>query len=154
MDGADEAGICKHPAAKIFDDLGKLRNELGRERKFNLLHLNIRSMQKNFNELTIYLNELNLEKIDIIVLSETFVIEDKSRYSLPNFDIYYSDSKFNRNDGVVVYVRHNLCSTCEIIHLTETNILRCTFRVGDREFGIMGVYRPPSTNLENFLRDL
>lgn len=136
------------------DGIGQVSKLSCDGKKFNILHLNIRSLQKNFDELLIYLNEFDLTKIDILVLSETFIIENFSRFAIAGFDIFYNQSKFNKNDGVIIYTKQILHASFKIIELTEINLLRCNISIDDSSLGIIGVYRPPSTNLNLFLQEL
>lgn len=88
------AGVCGSLSESILNIRGR--------KLCNILHMNIRSLKKNFNEFLLYIESADVNDLDIIVLTETWQIEDVLDFSLPNFDILYNESHFNQNDGVVV----------------------------------------------------
>lgn len=122
------------------------------ENKLNLLHLNIRSLKKHFDEFILYLHEIKTENIDLMILSETWNVDEIKDFSIKGFKTF-SDSRQNKNDGVVLYIRDTIVSNVEYIKLSETIILRVTFKIKQHWFGVNGIYRPPSTNIVNFLND-
>jgi len=69
----------------------------------NIMHLNIRSLQKNFDELVILIN--NFKNLDIIILSETFVLPEINYFSISGYSIHYNNAEFNKNDGTVIYTK-------------------------------------------------
>nr|CAI5831865.1 unnamed protein product [Callosobruchus analis] len=85
----------------IQNKAGKNINGLG------IIHFNIRSLQKHFNELLVYVDVMK-NNLDIIVLSETGEVKDKSNFSIPDYNMYYNESHLNKCDGVVVYVKHSI----------------------------------------------
>lgn len=130
-------------------------NQVSGENRFlNIIHLNIRSLHKNFEELLIYLQKIGTENLDIVVLSETWNLEEVRDYYIPNFTLYYNNSKYNQNDGVVVYVKNVLNITMDIIKLSHTNVIRITFKVNDISYGLTASYRPPAINVNTYLDQL
>ena len=91
---------------------------------FIFLHLNIRSLQKNFNKLQHLLHELTIPP-DIIALSETWTTE--TSFFKPNLTGYVylcNTSLCNRAGGVAMFVKNDLnftirkdlnfsCNMCE-----------------------------------------
>lgn len=122
--------------------------------KLNIFHFNIRSIKKNFNELLVYLNSFDIENISIIILSECWNLEEVRGFAINNFEIYYNESKFNQNDGCVVYVRKNLNHNITITPLSQINLLRVLFEINNIHFGLTVSYRPPATNVGQFIVDL
>jgi len=140
---------------EIVDDIENMGSLFGGNDKFNVIHLNIRSLQKNFDELLIYLNLLNTQNIDVMIFSETFLLGNVENFQIKGFKIVYNESKLNRNDGLVVYIRDTFSVKTNIINLTETNILRCELKLKHNQtLGVMACYRPPSTQLNVFLNEL
>lgn len=121
---------------------------------FNIVHFNIRSLRKNFDELLLYIGSLQVSNIDIIVLSETWKLEEVNNFCIPNYNIYYNDSQFNQNDGVVVYVKNNIDNLLNVIHFSETKLIRLLFTVNNISFALTASYRPPSTNLQLYMTEL
>lgn len=138
----------------MVDEIEQVSKLFNGDKKLNILHFNIRSLRRNFEELLIYINEIGVGNLDVIVLSETFVIEEPNRYNIDGFDIFYNYSSFNKNDGVLMYIKQSMHAVSEIIEMSETSLLHCTMKVNDFSIGVMGVYRSPSSNLNLFLDEL
>lgn len=118
-----------------------------------VLHLNIRSIKKHFDEFLIYVESIK-ENIDIIVLSETWNVDAVSDFNIPNFTIYYNESKYNQNDGVILYIKNNISANVVNVSLTETNLLRFSVEINKISLGFVASYRPPSTNMGNYITEL
>lgn len=69
----------------------------------SILHVNIWSISKNFDELQA-LTPTD-KKFDCICLSEIWQIEDLSSYSMEGYNKYYNSGNINKNDGVFLYVK-------------------------------------------------
>lgn len=119
----------------------------------NIIHFNIRSIRKNFDELLVYLEE-RIKYIDIIVLSETWIIDSVSDFRIPNFDCHYNKSKTNQNDGLIVYIRNNIAVETNIQELTDTNLLNISFKINNTTVGITASYRLPSTDTQLYITEL
>lgn len=89
--------------------------------------MNIRSLRKNFDELLLYLESVGVECLDVIVLSETWRVENLNDFMIPNFDILYNESHFNQNDGVIVYIKSSIGCTTSIHQMSEINLLEVNF---------------------------
>lgn len=90
---------------------------------FKILHLNIRSISKNLDELKIFLKGFDI-KYDCIVLSETFQIFDTRLFAIEGYNLLYNNGKLNKNDGLVIYSRSDINYTYEIIDFNNTNIIQ------------------------------
>lgn len=109
-----------------------------------LIHLNIRSIAKNIDELKVFLHQFE-SKYDIIVLSETFKIYDINLFNIKGYRILYNGGEVNKNDGVVVYVGEDLKYEAEIFTLDRINILNVNVIKGISKFLVTAIYRPPET---------
>nr|CAI5839840.1 unnamed protein product [Callosobruchus analis] len=94
---------------KVYDSFQDyIQNKAGKNiNGLGIIHFNIRSLQKHFNELLVYVDVMK-NNLDIIVLSETGEVKDKSNFSIPDYNMYYNESHLNKCDGVVVYVKHSI----------------------------------------------
>lgn len=88
----------------VYESVENCTQHIIGNNKLNIIHLNIRSLNKNFNELLIYLEQFNVENIDIIVLSETWRVDSVSNFNISNFNLCYNESQNNQNDGLMVYL--------------------------------------------------
>lgn len=121
---------------------------------FSIVHLNIRSLKKNFNELLIFLETLSDVGVDILILSETWNIEDLTIYNIEGYQIFYNDSKLNKNDGMVMYVANKIVTKFSNLKYQNFTFSRISFKFGNKEFAINCTYRPPSTDVNQFLECL
>lgn len=102
----------------------------------------------------LYIESLNTSNVDIIVLSETWKLEELTNYSIPGYNMFYNDSQVNQNDGVVVYVKSGIDNLVNIAHFSETKLLRLSFVINNISFTLTASYRPPSTNVDLYTSEL
>lgn len=90
-----------------WENTAECHNKLSKNvNGLTILHLNIRSMDKHFEELIVLVNELkNIP--DLIVCTETRNV-NIDLYSITGYNAYYNDGNINKNDGVITYVKSNL----------------------------------------------
>lgn len=122
-------------------------------KSLNILHLNIRSINKNFDELLILLETLK-QNVDIIILSETWQINSTKYLNIPDFTIHYNHSKLNQNDGMIIYLRNKIMGKVEQVSYNTVNISRTAFIFNDNNICITSIYRSPSSDPIAFLSDL
>lgn len=138
----------------VVDSITNALEDTAGKVSLNIIHFNIRSLRKNFEELLIYLQSFCLNNIDIIVLSETWNLENVGNFLIPDFNIYYNNSTHNQNDGVVVYLRNSILADVKIHNQTETNLLRLCFKFNNINFSLTASYRPPSICINTYLSEL
>lgn len=114
-----------------------------------VIHINIRSYFKNIDNLLIILQDLTT-KYDIIALSETWLDGNKQIYDIDGYDYYVTTDNWNRNDGVLVYVRSDIPALSRQITLGEARALELTFTTDNRQYNILTTYRSPSMNFHSF----
>lgn len=115
-----------------------------------ILHMNIRSLNKNFDELVIYLRRIKLD-CDFILLTECWL--SKVQNSLPSLPGYHShmSSYKNQNDGVVIYAKDNLNYEILEPQLMESSGLMIKYA----NTVVVAIYRSPSfKKVEIFLESL
>ena len=79
---------------------------------FSVLHINIRSMNKNFEKLREYLSHVK-GNFSIIALTETWCSDDKadknSLWQLPNYTVIHQiRNSGQKGGGIAIYVHNNL----------------------------------------------
>ena len=125
------------------------------EKNLNIVHVNIRSIKKNFDDLLVFLQAFELYCCDILVLSECFRITGED-FNIPGYKFHYNNATYNKNDGVIIYTKNSL--NVQIMDYKLSNSLvtisKITLKIQNITFGITCVYRPPSTNDVNFVRDI
>ena len=86
-----------------YFDLKSKRPTFDPNRSLVLLHINIRSLHKNFDNLYDFLVEVNFLP-DVVCLTETGIkLHPLLNISLPNYTFFHTDSTFN-SAGVEIYV--------------------------------------------------
>lgn len=128
-------------------------------RKRNLLqilHFNIRSVYKHFDELLIFLQSNDLFNIDMIILGETRFIDAIENFNIPGFTTIYNDSAINQNDGVLIFInsRINYEITHTVLPQTQITISHIRFSINNTTFSVMPCYRSPSITDNLFIDDL
>lgn len=104
-----------------------------------ICHVNIRSINCNFDHLLILLQRININ-LDVIVLSECWLSKSPHIPTLPDFDHYESFFE-NQNDGVVVYVRSQLKVNVDIPNFNDANCITLKF---SNNISVIALYRSPS----------
>ena len=92
---------CNNFNEKTHNDISSLNTCLFSDNDFIIMHVNIRSLNKNVNNLHLLLEELKV-KPDIIVCTETRKLNNVKYYSIPNYNIEFNNSTINQNDGTVM----------------------------------------------------
>lgn len=113
------------------------------------MHNNIRSINKNFDELQILLSQFD-SNFDLIALSETWRICNHENFKLEGYDTLYNDGNINQNDGVIVFIRNSLNYNYQIININQIKCIKLYITVYDKVFGVNVLYRPPSVDIEDF----
>lgn len=60
-------------------------------RLLNVMHLNIRSISKNFDGLLLLIQSFKLFDCDVIILSECFQITSVDQYNIPGYSAFYNE---------------------------------------------------------------
>ncbi|KAJ8979456.1 hypothetical protein NQ317_006770 [Molorchus minor] len=135
------------------DELNKIISVNANYENLKVLHLNIRSIQKNFEELEILLYEISHE-IDIILLTETWKIENPELYKLNGYNIIYNDGNYNQNDGVVLLIKEGLHFDYKIDNLGPIKVIRAELKVFEHHVDILCLYKSPALDSNEFLSEL
>ena len=129
----------------------------------SVLHLNIRSINKNFDNFKLFLSSLNY-CFSIICFSETWLNDrnvDNSNYKLPNYISIHQIRTHSRGGGVSIYIhkgfefkiRNDLSINCKDVESLGVELLHDKKK--NNLFNVL--YRPPNGQIEtfeNFLRHL
>jgi exonuclease III len=121
---------------------------------FSILSLNIRSLNKNFDELTIILDSFK-KQFDIIVLTETWV-DESSAYGvrMPGYNVVINKKSINQNDGVVVFLKKCFNVISEEVSMFGATCVKVDVTFGGARLSLLSVYRSPSSDLSLFIDDL
>lgn len=118
-------------------------------RDLKIFHTNIRSINKNVDELYIYLSQLD-DTFDVIVLTETFVTSDASVYGMSGYETLYNESHLNKNDGVIIFIRDSMKYKQSNVDLGNMKVLELEVESDNKKIIITSIYRSPSSCLQEF----
>ena len=116
--------------------------------KLNILHLNIRSCNSNFDNFIAFLETVKM-KFSVIVLSETWIkdIAMANQLNIPGYISYHSIRKGERRGGgVSIFIDRQIESTEIPNFFINNDVLECAgirATIGKEIFNFVGVYRPP-----------
>lgn len=117
-----------------------------------ILHQNIRSFNANCDMLNDFLDRLKV-KPHVLVLTETWFTHDT--YSeIDNYESFHVSRQSKAGGGVSIYVDTKLCSSLvDDYCICNSDIEMCLVGVslsGRSKLNVLGIYRPPGGNLDNF----
>lgn len=129
----------------------KLNTLIGNS-SFNILHLNIRSVLKNFDQLVVHLQTYQVP-IHVIVLTEAWLANDKLlQISLPGYDMHASSCRLNRASGIVIFTFAAVKTvTVAPVYLTcDSFIIECNLSC-QTSLVVIAIYRSPAFSDDSFL---
>ena len=124
-----------------YYDVNKFNENFGNTNDFKndlkILNLNIRGLQKNYDNIIMYLNTIT-QQFDIMIMTEAHLQTDlantnlHNKFPLEGFNMFYVKSKI-KYGGVVIYVKNNLnasyeqnltysSASCDCIYIKVTNL--------------------------------
>ena len=128
--------------------------DLKKYENLSLIHLNIRSIQANFESFKQLLEESNFA-FNVICLSETWssdkAFSENSNYQIPNYNSIHLERKIcKKGGGVLIYIRNNLLYKIR----NDLSVSDCDSEVlsveiinkNKKNFIISNCYRPPNGN--------
>ena len=125
--------------------------------EFSLLHLNIRSLHKNFDSFETFLSTLNNFQFSLIGLTETWLHSNSPPlFNIENYKLLRQDRTVGRGGGVAMYAHKNLNPKIRPdIHIEGSEDLFVEITHDKHKNKIVGViYRPPSSSFDTFLENL
>lgn len=126
------------------------------KRLVSVIHMNIRSLNKNFDEFAYTIENCHL-KFDVIVLSETWMGEGEPfNYVLNNYTSIDQPGKRNKKNGVCVFVRNSFTFNNLNVNIVESDSLTLKIKNPTTNFEItlIAIYRSPSLSADLFLNGL
>lgn len=115
----------------------------------NIIHINIRSIHKNFNEFITLLANSGAE-FDLIILTECWLGISTIVPTLKGYLSHQIQTPRNQNDGVVLYYKEN--TECFITERPLCDGSCLVYTIGN-EIAIVSIYRSPANNNTESFRD-
>lgn len=120
-------------------------------------HWNVQSLtDTKFEEISSLLGaQDNRNRANVVILTETFLTNKKpnSIYNIPDYDLYRRDRIGKKGSGLLVYVNNRLTSNQrDDLMSTDCETLWLEVFPYKRPLLVAGVYRPPSSKLQDDLK--
>jgi endonuclease/exonuclease/phosphatase family metal-dependent hydrolase len=123
-----------------------------------IIHVNVRSLRKNWNSLLIYL-EANIDSIDVLVLTEVNIFEEELfLYELHGFS---KNSKLRRSrtgGGIISFTRNSLQAKAIAIEsrsiVENFELLVTEIDCHGKSLTVIAAYRPPDLSKGMFIAEL
>lgn len=118
-----------------------------------LIHMNIRSLRKNFIPLIAQIKHI-MQKTHLLILTETNISDDESRfYGIEGFSATFINRQ-GRGGGIAVYVNENINYNCIPLNTNSCEAVKIEVTINQKTVTIIPVYRPPNQNINMFLSEL
>ena len=138
----------------VTDDPQVVKRVMFHSSGLNILQMNIRSINKNFDNFLVQLSSFQTH-FDVLILTECWITDTYTHKNIPSFHVFSTKSSGRQNDGVVVYVSEQLKATATELDLTDANCLKLDIRLQHHTICILSIYRSPSIhNITPFLDSL
>ena len=124
---------------------------------YSLLHLNARSINKNFDSIDLLLSSINNFQFSVIGITETWLHKNSPPiFNINNYNILRDDRKRRRGGGVALYVNDSLTfKNRQDIHIEGTENIFIELTNNFSKNLIIGViYKPPNSSVDAFLEKL
>ena len=119
---------------------------------FSIIHVNCRSLNKNFEKLITLLNQIHTT-VSVICVTETWTTPcNECDYSIPGYN-FFAKSRTNKcGGGVGIYVLNGIeCKVRPDICFNSADFAESVFiELSTLRFIVGCVYKPPDTNVELF----
>ena len=119
--------------------------------KFSILHLNIRSLNKNIDNLRDFLASLK-GKFSVIVLTES--ANKNSLFDLENYNSVHKTRKNKKGGGICIYIHKSIhFKIRNDVDLFNNEIEAASVEIVNsslKNFIITGIYRPPKGSIKFF----
>lgn len=115
--------------------------------------MHIRSINKNYEELLILLQEIDYSP-EIIELTETREVLNLNMFNIENYESYHIGKGVTQNDGVIIYVKNEIYHTATIQKIGNSKVLSINITTNENEIKLCAIYRSPKINTELFIENI
>ena len=138
-----------------------IRSEVGNKEQIKVLHVNIRSLRKNWDSLRQQLKEINIDW-ELIILTEINIKKEEIElYDISGYaNTTITRESTTRGGGIMVFTKKELNIEVKQIEFGENNVLKIIITgmnvkgKKEKDIQIIAVYRKPSTNKKEFVKTL
>ncbi|XP_065664693.1 uncharacterized protein LOC136086327 [Hydra vulgaris] len=154
----NDSQVIKNTSPIYYNPNSKIIDKGMEDNSFSMLHINIRSIQKNFESLKQFFHKIDI-RFQVTCLSETWCndvsIENNFNCQLPNYKVIHQVRALNKEGGgLCIYIKNSilfkrkpqLSSTTNDYESLCVEIINKTLR----NTVIHALYRPPSGSIKAF----
>lgn len=134
-------------------DLNEIEDLLIEKNGVFIMHLNIRSLNKNFDELKIFIESLKPSP-DVVICTETHKIVLPALFELESFNLFYVDSEINKCDGTCIYVSSKLKHQSTSKSINRINAILTEIDLGHEKLLLTSLYKSHCVAINEFVDDL
>lgn len=121
--------------------------------KLSYIHMNIRSLRKNFTPLISHIHNIT-NKIHLIILTETNITDDETQlYNLHGYNSIFLN-RDGRGGGIAVYIKEGIHFETITIKSTSFETIRVDITINNKNITVIAIYRPPCQNINTFVNEL
>lgn len=136
--------------AKLISNPSDINDSVNEDiSQLKLLHRNIRSLQKHFDDVVCLISQINFN-FDVIILTETHRLYSLEHFNLNGYDIIYNEGNFNSHDGVIMYVNKNLNYSVRYLDLGVSKAVELKITNLSGSTAVTAAYRSPSSCPKQF----
>ncbi|KAJ8969378.1 hypothetical protein NQ317_000723 [Molorchus minor] len=107
--------------------------------------------KKNFTEVEIFLKQFT-NLFDCIICTETWQIPNIKLIQLEEYTTIYNEASYNQCDGTIIFIRNNIEHVdFNFQKISDISLINLTFCLNNKLCNIYAMYRPPSTNINDYI---
>jgi hypothetical protein len=121
-----------------------------------IFHINIRGINKHFDELLALLQDSKVT-FDLIILTETQLKHDTDQISLNGYTTLNFTNKTTTHDGLTIISNDKSLDSINITHnkaFSEANVASISLSKNSEKYSILAIYRSPSGDIKTFCNEL
>jgi predicted Holliday junction resolvase-like endonuclease len=147
----EEDDVNEYVTKEIIDEIDSW---LEKSAGVTILHLNIRSLNKNWNELEVVLDS-QLGIFDVLALSEISVHDHEIKYELEGYNSYYKRRAGKRGGGLALFVKESIRFIPSPVDFYLFEGISGSIILENKiQLYLLVVYRPPHGSKTRFVNEL
>lgn len=140
------------PPIQIINDYINVKDFFYNNNEIKILYINIRSVRKNFNELILLLNILDVE-IEIIILTEIWIETCEIKlYNIPGYNQFFKCTERNKSGGTMIYIKKDYKIEIINVNMETADIVSVYFK--ELALQLIAIYRSHDFSVLSFVDEI